>query len=140
LSLNPYFRKYLELVYRKNVGMVIMTTSIMFLLFICMHFWVWGILQRWPAFAPTTYEVVCNYWKFENHRSRKIENNNVVAENSLVSQLMNHYTAGSFYQTQQSRYFYLRMGAKQTPETAMFNAITSSEHYNIKWYDYWIIN
>jgi hypothetical protein len=41
--------------------------SIMFLLFTCMHFWVWGILRRWSACAPITYEVVRNCRKFEKH-------------------------------------------------------------------------
>jgi len=38
--------------------MVTLTTGIMFLLFTCMHFWVWGILRKWSACAPTAYEVV----------------------------------------------------------------------------------
>jgi hypothetical protein len=40
--------------------MVPLTTGIMFLLFTCMHFWVWGVIRRWSACVPTAYEVaVC---------------------------------------------------------------------------------
>jgi hypothetical protein len=47
------------------VVMVTLTTGIMFLLFSCMHYWMWGILQQWSTCAPTAYEVVWNCWKFE---------------------------------------------------------------------------
>jgi hypothetical protein len=58
LSFNDYFRKYFKLVYRKNMVMATLSIGIMFPLFTCMHFWVWGILWRWSAFALTAYEVV----------------------------------------------------------------------------------
>jgi hypothetical protein len=66
-SFNPYFRKYFELVYRKNVVIVTLTTGTMFLLFTCIHFSVWGILQRWFMCELTAYEVVYNCQKFEKH-------------------------------------------------------------------------
>jgi hypothetical protein len=55
------------LVNKKNVLMVTLTTGIMFLLFTCVHFWVWGIVWRWSAWAPTAYEVVRDCRKFEKH-------------------------------------------------------------------------
>jgi hypothetical protein len=45
--------------------MVNLTTGIIFRPFTYMHFWVWGILRRWPACAPTAYEVVRDCRKFE---------------------------------------------------------------------------
>lgn len=44
---------------------VTLVTSIMFLLFTCIHLWVWGILQRWSARDPTTYDVIRNCREFE---------------------------------------------------------------------------
>jgi hypothetical protein len=41
----------------------------MFLLFICMHFWVWGILRRWSAHAPFAREVIRYCQNFEEHWS-----------------------------------------------------------------------
>jgi hypothetical protein len=38
--------------------MVTLTTGITFLLLICLHIWVWGILRSWSTWAPTAYEVV----------------------------------------------------------------------------------
>jgi hypothetical protein len=38
--------------------MVTLTTGITFLVFTCMHIWVWGIFRRWFACVPTAYEVV----------------------------------------------------------------------------------
>jgi hypothetical protein len=82
---NHYFRKYFKLVYRKNVVMVSLTTSIMFLLFSWMHCWVWGILRRWSACAPTIYELVCNCQKFGKHCSRGyIELHQMVLDTALV--------------------------------------------------------
>jgi hypothetical protein len=52
LCFSHYCGKYKKLVYR-NVVMVTLTTGLMFLLFTCIHPWVWGILRRWSAFAPT---------------------------------------------------------------------------------------
>jgi hypothetical protein len=51
--------------------MATLTTGIMFLIFTCMLFWVWEILRRWSACAPTAYEVVHDCRKFEEH-CRKI--------------------------------------------------------------------
>jgi hypothetical protein len=51
----------------EKCGMVSLTTGIMFLLFMCMYFWAWGILQRWSACAPTAYEVVRECLKFEKY-------------------------------------------------------------------------
>jgi hypothetical protein len=45
--------------------MATLTTRIMFLLFTCMRFWVWGILRRWLECSPTAYEVVRDCRKFE---------------------------------------------------------------------------
>jgi hypothetical protein len=53
----------------KNVVVVTLTTGIMFLLFTCMHIWVWVILRRWSACAPIAYEVVRDCQKFEKHCS-----------------------------------------------------------------------
>jgi hypothetical protein len=39
----------------------------MFLLFTFLLFWVWGILRRWSACAPTACEVVRDCRKFEKH-------------------------------------------------------------------------
>jgi hypothetical protein len=50
--------------------MVTLIIGMMFLLFTGMHFWVWGILQRWSACAPTAYEVVRFSKEFEKHWSR----------------------------------------------------------------------
>jgi hypothetical protein len=47
--------------------MVTLTTGIMSLLFSCMHFWVWRILQRWSACGTTVCEVVHDCRKFEKH-------------------------------------------------------------------------
>jgi hypothetical protein len=49
LCYNHFFRKFLKLVYIRNVAMVTLTTGIMFLLFTCTHFWVRGMLRRWSA-------------------------------------------------------------------------------------------
>jgi hypothetical protein len=70
LSFNHYFRKYFKLVYRKNVVIVTLTISITFLVVTCMHIWVWGILRRWSACAPSAYEVVRNCRQFEKHCSK----------------------------------------------------------------------
>jgi hypothetical protein len=51
LSHNHYFRKCFKLVYRNSVVMLTWTTGIMFLLFTCTPFGVWGILRRWSAIA-----------------------------------------------------------------------------------------
>jgi hypothetical protein len=67
-----HFIKYFKFVYRKNVGMVTLATSIMFILLTCMQFWIRGILWWWSARAPTAYEVVHNCRKFEKHWSRLI--------------------------------------------------------------------
>jgi hypothetical protein len=66
-SYNKYFGKQFKLVYIKYVVMVNLTTGIIFRPFTCMHFWVWGILRRWPACAPTAYEVVRDCRKFEKN-------------------------------------------------------------------------
>jgi hypothetical protein len=66
LSFSRYFRKYFKLVYIKNVLMVTLATSIMFLLFSCMHFCVWGILRRQSACAPTAYKVFLDYRNLRN--------------------------------------------------------------------------
>jgi hypothetical protein len=47
--------------------MVTVTAGTMFLLFTYMHFWVWRILLRWFACAPTAYQVVSDWTKFEKH-------------------------------------------------------------------------
>jgi hypothetical protein len=57
LSYNHYLREYFKLMYRKNVVTVILTAA-MFLIFICMHFLVWGSLLMWSACEPTAYEAV----------------------------------------------------------------------------------
>jgi hypothetical protein len=59
------------LVYRKNVVVTTLTTSIMSVLFTCMHFWVWEILRRWTACVLITYEVVCECQKFQKCCSKK---------------------------------------------------------------------
>jgi len=46
--------------------MVTLTSGIMFLLFTCMHFWVWKILLMWSVCAPTAFEVVRDCRMFEN--------------------------------------------------------------------------
>jgi hypothetical protein len=51
------------LVYRKNVVMVTLTNG-MFPLFTFMRFWMWDILRKWSACAPTTCEVVRDSQKF----------------------------------------------------------------------------
>jgi hypothetical protein len=43
LFFNHYFTKYFKLMYKKNVAMENLTAGIMFLLFTCMVFWMWGI-------------------------------------------------------------------------------------------------
>lgn len=40
---------------------------LLFLLFLCMHFWVWGILLRRSVCAPIAYEAVRNCEKFKKH-------------------------------------------------------------------------
>jgi hypothetical protein len=55
--------------YGKDVVMVTLATGIMFLILICMHFWVWGILRRWSVCAPTAYGVVRDCRRFEKHCS-----------------------------------------------------------------------
>jgi hypothetical protein len=45
--------------------MVTLITDIIFFLFTCMHYWVWGILQRWYTCAPAAYEVVRNCRSFD---------------------------------------------------------------------------
>jgi hypothetical protein len=67
LSYNHYFRKCFKLVNIKNLVMVTLTTGITFLLFTCMHFWVWGTLRRWPACAAIAYEVARDCRKLEKH-------------------------------------------------------------------------
>jgi hypothetical protein len=62
-------RKYFKLSQRRNVLMVTLTTSIMFLLFTCMHFWLWEILRRRSTCPPTAYEVARDCRKFEKHSS-----------------------------------------------------------------------
>jgi hypothetical protein len=44
--------------------MATLTTGIMFLLFSCVHFLVWGTFQRWSACGPTAYGVVRDFRKF----------------------------------------------------------------------------
>jgi hypothetical protein len=66
-SFNHCFIKYIKLVCRKSMVMVTLTTVIMFILFTCMHFWVWGILWRLFARAMTAYEVVSDCRKLEKH-------------------------------------------------------------------------
>jgi hypothetical protein len=56
----------------KDVCMVTLTTSVMFLLFTCMHLWLEKILQTWSACAPTAYEVVLDCQKFEKNWYRYI--------------------------------------------------------------------
>jgi hypothetical protein len=46
--------------------MITLTTGIIFLLFTCMHFWVWGILRRWSVCDASAYEVVRDCRMFEN--------------------------------------------------------------------------
>jgi hypothetical protein len=58
-------------VYRKNVVVVTLATGVTYLLFICMHFWVWVILRRRSARAPTAYEVVRDCRKFYKHWYRE---------------------------------------------------------------------
>jgi hypothetical protein len=41
--------------------------DIMFFLFTCLHFWVWGILWKWSACALTIYDVVHDCQKFKKH-------------------------------------------------------------------------
>jgi hypothetical protein len=70
LTFIHYFRKYFKLVYWKDVVMVTLTTTIMFLPFTCMQFWVLGILRRWSSCVLTANEVVCDWLKFEKHCAR----------------------------------------------------------------------
>jgi hypothetical protein len=51
--------------------MVNLTTGIMILIFICMRFWVWGILRSWTACAPTAHELVCDCRNLRNTALRK---------------------------------------------------------------------
>jgi hypothetical protein len=44
----------------------------MFVPFICMHFWVLGIVRRWSACSPTAYEVVSNCLSLRNTGLRNI--------------------------------------------------------------------
>jgi hypothetical protein len=59
-SFNRYFRKHFKFSYIKGVVMVILTSVIMFLVFICIQFWVLGILRRWSTCTLTAYEMVRN--------------------------------------------------------------------------------
>jgi hypothetical protein len=70
LSFNHSFRKHCKLVHRKNV-VVIFNHWHDVLLFSFMRFWVWGILQRWSAWVPTTHEVIQDFQKldWDYHRS-----------------------------------------------------------------------
>jgi hypothetical protein len=43
-----YFIKYFKVVYIKTVVKLTLTTGVMFLLFTCTHFWVWGIYEGSP--------------------------------------------------------------------------------------------
>jgi hypothetical protein len=54
-----------------KTAFVSLTTCIIFLLFTCMHFWVWGILWKnlWSMCTPTAYDVVRDSRKFEKHWS-----------------------------------------------------------------------
>jgi hypothetical protein len=45
--------------------MVTLPTCVMFLLFTCMHIWVWGTLRTWSTCVPTAYEVVRDCRKLE---------------------------------------------------------------------------
>jgi hypothetical protein len=49
-----------------------------------MHFWVWGILRRWSACAPTAYEVVRDCWIFEKHCSRLLSNDSPMGLQSPI--------------------------------------------------------
>jgi hypothetical protein len=52
------------------VVILTLNTSIMFLVFTFMHFWMWGfLLRRWYSCALTTYKVVRDCLKFEKHWS-----------------------------------------------------------------------
>jgi hypothetical protein len=66
LSYIHYIRKCYKLVYRKNVVMVTLTISIMFLLFTCMHFRLWRILWRWSVCSKHLW-AMHDCWKFEEH-------------------------------------------------------------------------
>jgi hypothetical protein len=46
--------------------------GIMLFPFTCMHFWVCRILRRWSTCAPTAYEVLRDYRKFEKHCFRAV--------------------------------------------------------------------
>jgi hypothetical protein len=65
LSFSHYFRKYFNLVNRIHLIMVTLTTGAVFFPFTCVHLWVWGILRRWSAYAPTAFEMVHDCRKFE---------------------------------------------------------------------------
>jgi hypothetical protein len=67
LSYNHCFRRCFKLVFGINVVMATLTTGIMFPLFTCMHFWVWGILRSFSACALTTYEAVHGCQTFQKH-------------------------------------------------------------------------
>jgi hypothetical protein len=63
LPFNHYFRKYIKLVYRKNVVMVTLITGIIFSLFMWMHFWV-GNFTKVLRVCADQYEVVRDCQKF----------------------------------------------------------------------------
>jgi hypothetical protein len=46
----------------------------MFLLFTCVHFWVWGILRRWAACRPIVFEVIHSCWNFDKYCLRPCGN------------------------------------------------------------------
>jgi hypothetical protein len=47
--------------------MITLTIDTVFLLLTCVHFWVWGVLRRLSACAPTAYEVARDCRNFEKH-------------------------------------------------------------------------
>jgi hypothetical protein len=53
--------------------MVTLTTGIMFLLFTCLRFWVWGILLMWSECAPTAYKAVRDCRNLRNTVIRHIQ-------------------------------------------------------------------
>jgi hypothetical protein len=104
LSFNHYFRKYFKLVYTKSVVTVTLTTGMIFFLFTCMHFWVWRILRRWPAHAPTAYEVVRDCRKFEKHWSKCSllcfqQNRTQVIMTKIFSKISSHWLSSSRWLT-----------------------------------------
>jgi hypothetical protein len=72
LSFNPYIRNYFKLLYRANVVVLTSTNDVMFLLFSSIYFWLWRILRRCSARAPTACEVVRDWLKFEKHCSERL--------------------------------------------------------------------